>query len=90
MPKNYKPINREKTNWERQSAFNKETKERVEDLEDRTSAINLAISLREQKELDRKAAIKKAVSNPKSFKMPKGKTNKGRAGGGLGFKLKKR
>ena len=44
MPKNYKPINREKTNWERQSAFNKETKDRVEDLEDRTTAINLTVT----------------------------------------------
>ena len=39
---------------------------------------------------DIKAKIKNAVSKSKSFKMPKAKTNKGGAGGGLGFKLKKR
>tara|TARA_B100000902_G_scaffold270724_1_gene256597 strand:+ start:248 stop:1609 length:1362 start_codon:yes stop_codon:yes gene_type:complete len=86
--KKTKPNQPVEDKWERQAAFNKETKERVEDLEDRTSAINLAITLREQKELDRKAVIKKAVSKSKSFKMPK--TKKDGASGGLGFKLKKR
>jgi len=38
----------------------------------------------------RKNKVKKAVSKSKSFKMPKGKTKKGTAGGNLGFKLKKR
>ena len=59
-------------------AYRKDPKKFKEDLGNLTQKFTL------------KAKIKNAVSKSKSFKMPKAKTNKGGAGGGLGFKLKKR